>query len=70
MAQNTDGVLGGLIRLFHERLGLHPNQISTIGFGVGLLAAGGVAAGWLVPGLLAMAVAQIIDGIDGGVARR
>lgn len=70
MAENTDGVLGPLIRISREKFGLSPNQISAIGLIVGLLAAGAVAAGWLLPGLLAMAVAQVIDGIDGGVARR
>jgi phosphatidylglycerophosphate synthase len=54
----------------HETLGLTPNQISTIGFIVGIAAAALVVFGQLVPGLIVLAISQIIDGLDGGVARR
>jgi hypothetical protein len=49
---------------------MSPNQISTVGFVVGLAAAAIVAAGSVEAGLLIMASSQIIDGVDGGVARR
>ncbi|MBI4547611.1 MAG: CDP-alcohol phosphatidyltransferase family protein [Ignavibacteriae bacterium] len=70
MGSQTDGVLSGLIRVSHEKLGLTPNQISTVGFLVGMIAALLFAAGFVVTGLMSLAVSQIIDGLDGGVARR
>lgn len=70
MSKTSDGILGGLIRFMHETLGFSPNQISTIGFVVGMIAALLVVIGYLVPGLIVLAVSQIIDGLDGGVARR
>lgn len=66
----ADRVLSPLIRFLHERLGWSPNQISTIGFIVGLIAAMVVAFGKIEMGLTIMALSQIIDGLDGGVARR
>ena len=70
MGKESDGMLSLLIRFVHESLGLSPNQISTIGFVVGIAAAALVVAGFLVPGLIVLAISQIIDGLDGGVARR
>lgn len=70
MGKESDGILRILIRFVHEKLGLSPNQISTIGFFVGMIAALLVGAGFLLPGLIVLAVSQIIDGLDGGVARR
>ena len=69
MSNKSDGILSGLIKFVHETLGLSPNQISTVGFIVGIIGAVLVAAGMLVPGLVVMAVSQVIDGLDGGVAR-
>lgn len=69
MSKKSDGILSGLIKFVHETLGLSPNQISTIGFIVGIVGAVLVAAGMLVSGLVVMVVSQIIDGLDGGVAR-
>ena len=70
MSKSSDGILGRLIAYTHETLGLTPNQLSTLGFVVGMIAAALVCAGMLLPGLIAMAISQIIDGLDGGVARR
>ena len=69
MGKKSDGILSGLISFVHETLGLSPNQISTIGFIAGLVGAVLVAAGMLISGLIVMAISQIIDGLDGGVAR-
>jgi phosphatidylglycerophosphate synthase len=66
----SDGILVHLIRFLHETLGLSPNQISVIGFLTGIVAAVVVASGFLVTGLALMALSQIIDALDGGVARR
>lgn len=70
MTQNTDGILRFPIRFAYETLGLNPNQVSIAGFVVGMIAAILVGIGFLVPGLIALALSQVIDGIDGGVARR
>ncbi len=70
MGRESDGFLRIPIVVAHEKLGLSPNGISTIGFVAGLAAALLVAGGLLLPGLIVMAVSQIIDGLDGGVARR
>ncbi|HUL45108.1 MAG TPA: CDP-alcohol phosphatidyltransferase family protein [Bacteroidota bacterium] len=70
MSKKSDGILDGLITLFHERLGLSPNQISAIGFVIGLVAALLVGLHFLLTGLIVMALSQIVDGLDGGVARK
>ncbi len=66
----SDGILGFLIRFAHETLGCSPNQISVAGFIVGVAAAVVTAAGHLLTGLVLMALSQVIDGLDGGVARK
>jgi phosphatidylglycerophosphate synthase len=68
--KGSDGMLAWPIAFVHETIGLSPNQLSTIGFVVGIAAAGMVAFGALRAGLATMALSQIIDGLDGGVARR
>ncbi len=65
----SDRVLHPLIVLAHDRLGLSPNAVSTIGFGVGIVAALFVGLGRLDLGIGLMALSQIIDGVDGGIAR-
>lgn len=70
MGRETDGILSLPIRFARETLGLSPNQVSVIGLVAGLGAAVLVAAGFTLPGLAVMAVSQILDGMDGGMARR
>lgn len=70
MGKESDGILSSFIRFAHETLGLTPNQISTIGFIIGMLAAFLVVLGQLEAGLIVLAISQIVDGLDGGVARR
>jgi phosphatidylglycerophosphate synthase len=70
MKDLSDRILGPLIHFTHERIGLSPNQVSFGGFIIGLLAAAVVALGHVLAGLLLMALSQIIDGVDGGIARR
>ena len=66
----SDRILNKPIIIAHETFRLTPNQLSVIGFGVGLLAAGMVAVGQLQIGLVTLAISQILDGLDGGIARR
>ncbi len=51
------------------RLGLTPNKLSIIGFGLALITAGILGSGWLVWGGLAMVFAAFFDTLDGAVAR-
>lgn len=66
----ADKILTALIVLMHETFGLSPNGISTLGFVIGLIAAVIVCTGHLGLGLAILALSQVVDGLDGGVARR
>jgi len=70
MAKLTDKPFDRVIALLHERAGLSPNKVSVIGLVIGLIAAVVVAGGFIVAGLLLMALAQIVDALDGGIARK
>jgi phosphatidylglycerophosphate synthase len=69
MRNPLDLALRPLIRFSHLRLGLSPDQVTWISFAVSALAAVLIATGRLVPGLWLMVVGQLLDGIDGGMAR-
>ena len=64
-----DRLLAPLIRLLHLKLGATPRTVTWAAFGVGVAAAAVIAGGRLVPGLALMALGQVLDGIDGGIAR-
>ena len=50
-------------------LGVTANQVTMIGAGFGLIAAGCVAAGLFYPALWFVIANRVIDGLDGAVAR-
>jgi Family of unknown function (DUF5941)/CDP-alcohol phosphatidyltransferase len=55
-----------------ERAGLTPNQVTSISFGLGLLAAGLLALGgrgWSVAGALLLQLCLVVDCVDGELAR-
>jgi phosphatidylglycerophosphate synthase len=55
-----------------ERVGLTPNQVTLISFGLGLVAAGFLAVGsrpWSVAGALLLQFCLIVDCVDGELAR-
>ncbi|MEE9288029.1 MAG: CDP-alcohol phosphatidyltransferase family protein [Bacteroidota bacterium] len=56
-------------KFLHLRLGLTPNQVSVIGFAVGLVAVVPILLEEIEIGLLLLALSQIVDGIDGSIAR-
>ncbi len=64
-----DQILRGAIRTLHLRFGLTPDQLTWAAFWVSVPAAGLIAAHQVVWGLYVMAIGQVLDGLDGGIAR-
>jgi phosphatidylglycerophosphate synthase len=57
------------LRLLHERLGLSPSGVTWISLAASLAAATVIAMQHRGVGLGLMAVSQLLDGMDGGMAR-
>ncbi|KNZ32426.1 MAG: membrane protein [Methylibium sp. NZG] len=51
------------------RVGLHADQVTLIGFAIGLGAAGAIAAQHYLLGLALLLTSRLCDGIDGALAR-
>lgn len=68
--QTVDRFWAPVSSFVHRRTGLTPNQISFLGFAVGMLATGFIALDMLVTGMVLMFVSQFLDGLDGTIARR
>jgi len=61
-------LLGGAARVLH-RLGVHADQVTLVGFAVGMAGAVAIAAQQFTLGLVLLLAGRACDGVDGALAR-
>ncbi len=59
-----------VLRFVHVTLGLSPDQVTWAAFWVSAIAAAVFATSRVLPALVLMAIGQVLDALDGGIARQ
>jgi len=59
-----------VLRFLHVTLGLSPDQVTWAAFWVSAAAGVVFATGGVVPALVLVAIGQVLDALDGGIARQ
>jgi phosphatidylglycerophosphate synthase len=59
-----------VLRFLHVRLGLSPSQVTWASFWASVAAGAVFATGHVAPALVLVAIGQVLDGLDGGIARQ
>jgi len=70
MKRLADRLARPLVRVLRERLGLSPTQLTWAAFSASAAAAVLIASRRVAAGLALMALGQILDGLDGAMARQ